>query len=336
MGRARKVFGILLALFGIGLYLYPDVSTCLLNMHTKAYIREFEKAHASGRHEGEENGEGEGSASGTDPAEGAVPGGEDPLYRTCVEYNERIYREEQSELKDAWSCAQTPLLLDGLEDGGFGYIEIPAMDVTLPLYLGASESNMAKGAAVLGQTSLPIGGENTNCVIAGHRGYRGAPYFREIERLSAGDMVYITNPWGTLAYQVSSIDVISPYDNDAVKIQEEKDMVTLLTCHPYRSHGKYRYVVYCDRYTGTEGGEEGTETETAGWPDGTGKTGDGWIYASGGVPVESSGADIRREERLRRISAAVILLLVTITMVYPRIRDMRRKRSRTDPETKNV
>lgn len=121
------------------------------------------------------------------------------------------------------------------------------MKVTLPLYIGASELNMSLGAAVLSETSMPIGGENTNCVISGHRGYSGAPYFRDIENLKIGSKVYITNPWDTLMYKVVKIDVINPDDVSSILIQEGKDMITLLTCHPYMSHGKYRYVVYCER-----------------------------------------------------------------------------------------
>ena len=106
---------------------------------------------------------------------------------------------------------------------------------------------MAKGAAVLSQTSMPIGGESTNCVIAGHRGYRGSPYFRNIQRLQVGSAVYVTNPWETLEYTVTGFDIIQPSDLDAILIQPGKDMVTLLTCHPYASRGEYRYVVYCQR-----------------------------------------------------------------------------------------
>ena len=97
---------------------------------------------------------------------------------------------------------------------------------------------------------LYTSGKNTNCVIAGHRGYHGAPYFREIERLNPGDKVYIKNPWEKLAYRVESIKIIYPDECDQIKIQKGKDMVTLVTCHPYKSHGRYRYLVYCVRDNG--------------------------------------------------------------------------------------
>lgn len=124
------------------------------------------------------------------------------------------------------------------------------MHVKLPLYLGATLENMRKGAAIMGETSLPLGTKNSNCVIAAHRGYQGIPYFREIEKLNVGDRVIIQNPWEKLSYRVEQIKIIKPDDSDQIRIQKGKDMVTLLTCHPYRSHGKFRYVVYCVRDKG--------------------------------------------------------------------------------------
>ena len=84
----------------------------------------------------------------------------------------------------------------GLPDDMIGYITIDAMDEEMPLYIGANKENMSKGAVVMGQTSMPVGGENTNCVIAAHRGYRGIPMFQYIEVLQPGDKVEITNLWG--------------------------------------------------------------------------------------------------------------------------------------------
>lgn len=117
----------------------------------------------------------------------------------------------------------------------------------MPIYLGASDDHLAAGAAQLSQTSLPIGGTNTNCVIAGHRGWRGADYFRYVPDLQIGDEIIITNLWETLTYTVVETDIIAPNDVDKILIQEGKDMLTLITCHPYASGGKQRYVVYCER-----------------------------------------------------------------------------------------
>ena len=164
-------------------------------------------------------------------------------------YNQRIYNEKQSGLVDLEAC-ETPaadLTAYGIEDEIIGVLEIPAMELTMPVYLGASDAHLAAGAAVLGNTSAPIGGDNTNSVIAGHRGWRGADYFRHIDRLQAGDTVTLTNLWETLTYTVADIRIIQPHEVDKIKIQQGRDLLTLLTCHPYASGGRERYVVYCER-----------------------------------------------------------------------------------------
>ena len=175
-----------------------------------------------------------------------VPKEKDPLYKEAIQYNQKIYTEGQKNLKDVWSYRTLPIELKDSKSN-FGYIRIKKMNVKLPLYLGATLENMRKGAAIMGATSLPLGTKNSNCVIAAHRGYEGIPYFREIERLKVGDRVIIKNPWEKLTYRVEEIKIVQPDDSDQIKIQKGKDMVTLLTCHPYRSHGRYRYVVYCIR-----------------------------------------------------------------------------------------
>ena len=164
-------------------------------------------------------------------------------------YNRRIYNEKQSGLVDLEAC-ETPaadLTTYGIEDEIIGVLEIPAMELTMPVYLGASDTHLAAGAAVLGNTSAPIGGANTNCVIAGHRGWGGAAYFRYITELSIGDEVVITNLWERLRYRVVGTKIIEPHEIENILIQPGRDMVTLLTCHPYASGGKQRYLVYCQR-----------------------------------------------------------------------------------------
>ena len=164
-------------------------------------------------------------------------------------YNQRIYAEKQSGLVDLEACEvpAADLTAYGVADEIIGVLEIPAMKLTMPVYLGASDAHLAAGAAVLGNTSAPIGGDNTNCVIAGHRGWRGADYFRHIDRLQIGDTVTLTNLWETLTYTVSDIQIILPHEVDKIKIQQGRDLLTLITCHPYASGGRQRFVVYCER-----------------------------------------------------------------------------------------
>ena len=164
-------------------------------------------------------------------------------------YNERIYAERQVGLADAAACEEPAVELKkyGIGDEIIGVLEIPALELVMPVYLGASGAHLDAGAAVLGNTSVPIGGANTDCVIAGHRGWYGADYFRHLDKLIVGDMVTVTNLWETLTYTVTDIQVIQPYEVEKIKIQPGRDLLTLMTCHPYASGGRQRLVVYCER-----------------------------------------------------------------------------------------
>lgn len=171
------------------------------------------------------------------------------LLADLQEYNKRIYAERQAGLNDAAACEEPAALLRdyGVEDEIIGVLEIPALELVMPVYLGASDSHLATGAAVLGNTSAPIGGMSTNCVIAGHRGWHGADYFRHMDRLQVGDMVTVTNLWETLTYTVVDIQIIQPHEVEKIKIQPGRDLLTLITCHPYASGGRQRLLVYCER-----------------------------------------------------------------------------------------
>ena len=176
------------------------------------------------------------------------PGIHQDLREAMEAYNLQL-SQDQSGLDSVGSYEAPGLNLEGYgmeADDAVGYVEIPAMDVTLPLYLGASRAHMNDGATVLGQTSMPIGGISTNCVIAAHRGWNGKAMFRDVELLQEGDLVYLTNLWETLTYQVTGTSIIWPDEVEAVAIQPSQDMVTLLTCHPYIV-GTHRYLVYCQR-----------------------------------------------------------------------------------------
>lgn len=171
------------------------------------------------------------------------------LYEAMKDYNRKIAEEKQAGLTSLDVCEQPAFCLSdyGLDENApVAALSIPAIDLELPVYLGASEGNLAKGGAVLGQTSLPIGGISTNCVIAGHRGYRGIPFFRNLDKLEPGDTVQITNLWGTMTYQVESVQVIDPDEISTILIQEGQDLLTLLTCHPYRV-GTERLIMICKR-----------------------------------------------------------------------------------------
>lgn len=184
------------------------------------------------------------------------------LWEEMCAYNEKIHDEQQVSLSSRAALQKAAFQLReyGRNDEVFAILNIPKINLDMPVYLGATDQNLANGAAHLSQTSLPIGGENTNCVIAGHRGWNGAYYFRYVPDLRKGDVVTLQNLWETLSYQVVETKIIAPSDVDAIRIQEGRELLTLSTCHPYASGGKQRFLVICERvykeddYGKTDGG----------------------------------------------------------------------------------
>jgi sortase A len=327
--RIRSVVGVLIIVFGVMIYFYPDLKEYEINRRTEQIVDSLKnkeekdpkqteeiKDQSNDSSETQENIHADDAAKMDSEAEtDEALSDKEALYEEMEAYNKRLVEEGQ-ELLDAWSYEQTPFDMDLLdsEDEAIGYITIPDMDVTLPLYIGASSKNMALGATVLSETSMPIGGENTNCVIAGHRGYSGAPYFRDIENLKEGSDVFITNPWETLSYRVVSISVIDPDDVASILIQPGKDMVTLLTCHPYMSHGKYRYVVYCERVDDSQKDLEVENKETETPKD----------EIAGSVTEEvtpktdmygSSSFLIKQEKLLRWIVPVIVVILLCVWII---------------------
>ena len=225
MRKTALVLAALLAVAGICVILWPVFTGQRLQADTDAAVQEF----LVERNEPEQQ----------------YP----ELLAVLQEYNRQLYVEKQSGLVDLKACEEPAVDLTayGIDNEIIGVLEIPAMELTMPVYLGASDAHLAAGAAVLGNTSAPIGGDNTNCVIAGHRGWKGADYFRHIDRLQIGDTVTLTNLWETLTYTVADIRIIQPHEVDKIKIQQGRDLLTLLTCHPYASGGRQRFVVYCER-----------------------------------------------------------------------------------------
>ena len=236
-------FMILLFLLGMATFLYPYIHKAVVNTAMKSDAQEFVEWASEALWEEEQVPEE--TQEPTEAIEVPYP----DLLEAMLVYNKRIYAEEQEGLRDPWSYQQPSFMLEdyGLDSEVFGVISIPKLDLEMPLYLGATYQHLADGAAHLSQTSLPIGGNNSNCVIAGHRGWYGASYFRYITELEPGDEVVITNIWGSMTYTVTDTKIIQPYEVEEIHIQEGRDMITLLTCHPYASSGKQRFLVFCDR-----------------------------------------------------------------------------------------
>lgn len=266
-GRLSLIAGIAMLLVGLGLLLYPAVTAAVAQ-------RDVDEALAAWRSgavgaDGTADARAEDAASDADAlvAHGEVAVGQsasetagdagqafrakegDATYDQLVQYNARILEGEGGQINDPFAFDGDDLAELGLPDGISGSVSIPAMGVDIPLYLGATADNMVYGAGIVAGTSMPLGEETSNTVIAAHRGgYFGLPMFRDIEDLQVGDTVTVTTPWDELTYRVSEFKIVSPDDTASVGIQQGRDLVTLLTCHPYDEHpSRHRMLVFCER-----------------------------------------------------------------------------------------
>ncbi len=239
VNRLKKTVLICFFLLGLAVFCYPYARGLIVRHEMESTVQTFQEQKE------------------TQPTTVVISDSTEPseqrqyadLWENMTAYNETIFAQGQSGLSCKLDYQQPSFLLTdyGLKEEVFGVISIPAMDLEMPIYLGATAQHMADGAAHLSQTSLPIGGENTNSVIAGHRGYGGASYFRYIDQLQIGDTVTVTNLWESLTYRVAEIKIIYPYEVEEILIQPGRELLTLLTCHPYASGGKQRYLIICER-----------------------------------------------------------------------------------------
>lgn len=225
--RHLKITAIMLFLLGLTIALYPVIS----NWFYKVEVRQMEKTFEQ---------------QIVEFSDSMISF--EKLYQELKRRNELLFAEKQKDLKDPFSYQQPEIDLTeyGFQGNVIGFISIPKMEVELPILLGVNTDNLRKGSVHLTETSYPIGGENTNAVLAAHRGYSRAAMFRDIEKLEIGDEIYIHNFRETLTYRVVEWEIIAPTDVQKLLIREGRDLVTLVTCHPYRQNSQ-RYVVYCER-----------------------------------------------------------------------------------------
>lgn len=248
------VLAVLLFLFGLGVLLYPTIRTAAFRQAEQREIQHFQEYRAENWAEGNtpsnvaidapedilhpEN------HDKTEPAEGqrAFP----ELWEACVAYNAQLVEKQSTSLTASGMDSPALVLSDyGWEEDVFAALSIPSAGIETPLYLGANRSNLTKGGVILGQTSLPIGGENTHCVIGGHRTWNAILHpFVSLEEVAVGDLVQLTNPWETLSYRVIATQTIYPDDLEQVRIQPERDLLSIFTCtYPNTK----RVLVTCER-----------------------------------------------------------------------------------------
>ena len=157
------------------------------------------------------------------------------MLEKAQEYNEVLFNSFTSLNRDKLSLLSEENYNETLNMGNgiMGSIEIPSIEVELPIYHGTSDKVLSDGVGHLNGSSLPVGGVNTKSILTAHRGLPSAKLFTRLDELVEGDLFFIRVLNETLAYKVSDIEVIDPEDVSGLEIEEGKDLVSLITCTPY-------------------------------------------------------------------------------------------------------
>ncbi len=155
------------------------------------------------------------------------------IWQAAVEHNRRMAGRQVpfSLTEEEW--AQYESLLNFSGNGIMGYIEIPKIEVTLPIYHGTSDSVLQVATGHIESSSLPVGGASTHCIISGHRGLPSAKLFTDLDQLSEGDYFQLRILNETLTYEVDQIRIVLPSEVSELGIIQGQDYCTLVTCTPY-------------------------------------------------------------------------------------------------------
>lgn len=155
------------------------------------------------------------------------------LWQDAADYNAALLRRENVYFLADWQREEYDALLDVSGTGIMGYIEIPTINVSLPIYHGTDDAVLQIAVGHLDWTSLPVGGESSHCVLSGHRGLPSAKLFTNLDRVVVGDTFTLRVLDEILTYEVDKILIVEPEDVSALTVEEGKDLCTLVTCTPY-------------------------------------------------------------------------------------------------------
>ena len=157
----------------------------------------------------------------------------DEMWGEATEYNLSLIGRENEYLLSDEQQAQYNSLLDLTGTGIMGYIEIPNIRCSVPIYHGTEENVLQIAIGHLDWSSLPTGGENTHCVLSGHRGLPSAKLFSDLDKIVEGDIFMLRILDEVLTYEVDKISIVEPQDTSTLEIEQGKDYCTLVTCTPY-------------------------------------------------------------------------------------------------------
>ena len=201
---------VLVLLAGLSLMLYPTVSDWWNSMHQSRAIASYSDTVAELDHSRF-----------------------DELLAQARAYNETLIGRDGRFVMSEEEQAVYDSLLDVSGTGIMGYVEIPKIDCSLPIYHGTEESVLQIAIGHLEWSSLPVGGESTHCVLSGHRGLPSAKLFTNLDKLQEGDVFMLRVLDEVLTYEVDQIRIVLPDEVEELAIKEGEDLCTLFTCTPY-------------------------------------------------------------------------------------------------------
>ncbi|WP_242268957.1 class C sortase [Bacillus cereus group sp. BfR-BA-01352] len=210
--KRKIIFGCIF-LLGLGIFVYPTVSNWLATRTHYSQVSSYDKKVKSLQKKELERREKEADA-----------------YNKQMQHSNQTFADPfaEKEKQDGKSYADVLNIGDVM-----GYVEIPKINVKLPIYSGTSEEVLSRGVGHLEKSSLPVGGKGAHTVLTGHRGLPSALLFTDLDKMKESDVFYIHSLDKVLAYQVDQIKVVLPSETEDLLIVDDQDYATLLTCTPY-------------------------------------------------------------------------------------------------------
>lgn len=224
--RAPLVIGIILITISLISLLYPFLSNSINSFYSNSEIENYSNNVNVLSSEDKNN-----------------------YYKEAENYNIKLSDRVTKFTFSSESVVENYDAILNFNDGILGYIEIPKIDVKLPIYHGSDESVLSKGAAHVPNTAFPIGGKGNHTVISAHTAFPTQVFFDNLKDLTEGDYVYISILDDTLTYQVCDINIVEPTDIELLQANKEKDLLSLITCYPYavNSHRLIVTTKYIDK-----------------------------------------------------------------------------------------
>ena len=208
--RGTTIILLIVLIAGLSLLLYPTLSDWWNSMHQSRAVASYVEQVAN-----------------MDEEKYAQ------LWNDAWAYNRSLVESPNEYVLSAEKQEQYGKLLDIGGLGIMGYIEVPSIGITLPIYHGTDETVLQVAIGHLEWTSLPVGGESSHCVVSGHRGLPSAKLFTDLDKLVVGDVFMFRVLDEILTYEVDQILIVEPHETKDLQIEQGKDLCTLITCTPY-------------------------------------------------------------------------------------------------------